>query len=133
MSHSETGYFWRLCAKGNIEAVRKPQQQQQQEKLQWKQQQNFQVRAAIRVGRDVNERKGDGSTGLVSIILWPDYCMQFIFNNRSTGPISITLTSFLTGYYFEQQQQQWLDRTGRDRFYLRERCKKKKEKKTNKC
>jgi len=35
--------FWKRCATGNIEAVQ----------------------AAIRAGRDVNERKGDGSTGLV--------------------------------------------------------------------
>ena len=60
MSQSETGHFWRLCANGNIEAVRERQQKQQQ-------QPNFQVRAAVRVGRDVNERKGDGSTGLVLI------------------------------------------------------------------
>ena len=89
MSQLETGHFWRLCANGNIEAVRECQQKKQQQQHQQQQQQpNFQVQAAVRVGRDVNERKGDGSTGLVSIMLTS-------FSNQT-----------------QQQQQQRLNRIG---------------------
>ena len=83
MSQLETGHFWRLCANGNIDAVREQEQQQQKQ-----QQPNLQVQAAVRVGRDVNERKGDGSTGLVSIMLTS-------FSNQT-----------------QQQQQQRLNRIG---------------------